>query len=111
MRIQIRQRKTKEYVTESGKKPFAEWLLKLKDRKSRAIVLRRIGQAEEGNFGTHRDLGDGLFELKIDFGPGYRVYFGLDGDTLIILLCGGNKGSQDRDIETAKKYWADYREE
>jgi putative addiction module killer protein len=110
--VLIRQRKRKaiEYKADSGKKPFSEWLLRLKDRKGRAVILRRINQAEEGNFGNHRDLHDGLFELKVPFGPGYRVYFGIDGDSLIVLLCGGDKGSQDRDIELARKFWADYQE-
>ena len=94
--------------TDSGKKPFADWLLRLKDRRGRAIILRRINQAEEGNFGNYRDLQDGLFELKIPFGPGYSVYFGIEGTELIVLLCGGDKGSQERDIMLARKYWADY---
>jgi putative addiction module killer protein len=106
--IRQRKRKAVEYTSEAGKKPFAEWLLRLKDRKGRAIILRRINQAEEGNFGSYRDLHDGLFELKIDFGPGYRIYFGIDGDSLIVLICGGDKGGQQRDIFTARKYWADY---
>ena len=108
MLVRLRKRKAVEYKTEKGKKPFAEWLLQLKDRKGRAVILRRISQAEEGNLGNHRDLHGGLFELKIDFGPGYRVYFGIDGDTLIVLLCGGDKGSQARDITTARKHWVDY---
>ena len=81
----------------------------MKDRKGRAVILRRISQAEEGSFGVYRDLHHGVFELKVNFGPGYRIYFGIDGDTLIVLLCGGDKGSQDRDITAARKYWADYK--
>ena len=89
--IRQRKRKAVEYNTNKGNKPFSEWLLRLKDRKGRAVILRRINQAEEGNFGNYRALHDGLFELKIPLGPGYRVYFGLDGDSLIVLLCGGDK--------------------
>jgi putative addiction module killer protein len=108
--VLIRQRKRKavEYTTDSWRKPFAEWLLRLKDRKGRAVILRRINQAEEGNFGVYRDLHGGLFELKIDFGPGYRVYFGIDGDAFIVLVCGGDKGGQERDIAAARRYWEDY---
>ena len=61
-----------------------------------------------GNFGLHRELQDGVFELKEDFGPGYRIYFGVDGDEIIILLVGGDKGSQSRDIAKAKEYWTNY---
>ena len=110
MLIRQRKRKAVEYTTDRGGKPFSDWLVRLKDRKGRAVILRRINQAEEGNFGNYRDLHHGLFELKVPLGPGYRVYFGLDGDALIVLLCGGDKGSQDRDIATARKYWADYKE-
>ena len=109
MKLASHPRKVLEYVAPNGKKPFAEWLLKLKDIKGRAIILRRINQAEEGNFGNYRDFGEGLYEFKISFGPGYRVYFGIDGDALIILLCGGDKGSQDDDLRKAKRYWEDYR--
>ena len=110
MLIRHQKRKAVEYTAGSGKKPFSDWLLKLKDRKGRAIILRRINQAEEGNLGTYRDLHDGLFELKVNYGPGYRVYFGLDGNVLLVLLCGGDKGSQVRDIDLARKYWSDYQE-
>jgi putative addiction module killer protein len=68
----------------------------------------RLGRVELGNFGEHRGVGEGVFELVIDVGPGYRVYFGKDGKQLVILLIGGTKGSQAADIETAKKYWRDY---
>jgi putative addiction module killer protein len=74
-------------------------------------VLRRISQAEEGNFGAYRALRGGLYELKINYGSGYRIYFGIKDDSLIILLCAGDKGSQQRDINQARKYWADYQEE
>lgn len=108
MLIRQRKRKAVEYRTDAGKKPFSDWLLRLKDRKSRAVILRRINQAEEGNFGSYRDLREGLFEIKISLGPGFRIYFGIDGNELIVLLCGGDKGSQERDIMLARKYWTDY---
>ena len=111
MRLAPKVRALEEYVTANGRKPFADWLLNLRDRKGRAIILRRLSEAEEGNFGIYRELKDGLFELKVAYGPGYRVYFGIDGDELILLLCGGDKGSQNRDIAAARKYWFDYRTE
>jgi putative addiction module killer protein len=70
-------------------------------------VFVRLKRAEQGNFGDHGSVGEGVIELRIDFGPGYRVYFGIDGDE-IILLWGGTKKTQDEDIETAKEFWRDY---
>jgi putative addiction module killer protein len=103
-----RERDIKEYLTASGKSPFSEWLLKLRDQLARAIIRKRINRLRKGNFGDSKPVGDGVSELKIDFGPGYRVYFGHDGETIIVLLCGGDKGSQDADIKKAKDYWKDY---
>ena len=73
-----------------------------------ARIRARIDRIEEGNLGQYKALGMGLFELKFNFGPGYRVYFAVDGDVVILLLSGGDKGSQRRDIENARKYWTDY---
>ena len=97
------------YITATGRSPLIEWLEALKDIQGRAIIKVRIRRMEEGNWGSFKPIGQGVCELKIPFGPGYRVYFGEDGDRLIILLCGGDKGSQDRDITRAHRYWADYR--
>ncbi len=71
------------------------------------IILTRLDRVGQGNFGNCEPVGEGVLELKIDFGPGYRVYFGTDGDN-VILLCGGTKGTQSRDIEKAKEHWRDY---
>ena len=98
-----------EYETENGRCPFSEWLDGLKDIAARAIIRKRLNRIRIGNFGHTRSVGEGVFELKIDFGPGYRVYYGLDGDTLVVLLCGGDKGSQEIDIRKANEYWQDYR--
>ncbi|MBI3017609.1 MAG: type II toxin-antitoxin system RelE/ParE family toxin [Deltaproteobacteria bacterium] len=98
-----------EYETENGRCPFSEWLDGLKDIAARAIIRKRLNRIRIGNFGNTRSVGEGVFEFKIDFGPGYRVYYGLDGDTFVVLLCGGDKGSQDRDIQKANEYWQDYR--
>lgn len=71
----------------------------------------RLDRIEQGNLGDYRSVGAGVFELKIDYGPGYRVYFGQVGSTIVLLLCGGNKGTQERDIRKAQKYWEDYEKE
>ncbi|MBI2608717.1 MAG: type II toxin-antitoxin system RelE/ParE family toxin [Deltaproteobacteria bacterium] len=105
----VKPRTLVEYEAENGKSLFSEWLNGLKDITARAIIRKRLNRIRMGNFGNTRSIGDGVFEFKIDFGPGYRVYYGLDGDTLVVLLCGGDKGSQDRDIQKAKEYWQDYR--
>ncbi len=103
-----RERDIKEYLTIDGKSPFSEWLQKLRDQQARAIIRKRINRVRQGNLGDSRSVGEGVFELKIDFGPGYRTYFGQDGDTIVVLLCGGDKSSQDTDIKKAKEYWKDY---
>jgi putative addiction module killer protein len=87
---------------------FAEWIDNLRDRAGAAQVLRRLARLERGNPGNVAPVGEGLSELKIDFGPGYRVYFGQRGDELVIILCAGDKSSQDRDIKVAKKLWSEW---
>ncbi len=81
---------------------FERWLGRLRDNKARAVIARRIDRVAEGNLGDVRPLGEGVSELRIDFGPGYRIYFTRRGETLVVLLCGGDKDSQDRDILQAK---------
>jgi putative addiction module killer protein len=101
-------KKLKIYDTAEGKRPYSEWLYKLRDVATIARIRARIDRIEEGNLGQYKALGTGLFELKFDFGPGYRVYFAVDGDEIILLLSGGDKGSQRKDIEKARGYWTDY---
>lgn len=81
---------------------FADWLKGLRDLMARSRIATRIARVEEGNFGDHKSVGEGVSELRFTFGPGYRVYYTQRGDVVVILLCGGDKGSQDRDIERAK---------
>jgi len=81
---------------------FAKWLQRLKDRKAKGRVLVRIRRLELGNPGDVKPVGEGVSELRIDYGPGYRVYFKQSGPALVILLAGGDKDSQQKDIETAK---------
>ena len=90
-------------IWEIGRTPlFDQWLEKLRDRTARAIISRRIDRVAEGNLGDVKSLGDGISEIRVDHGPGYRVYFTRRGDVLIVLLCGGDKGSQRRDVARAK---------
>lgn len=97
------------YEGEHGRTPFSEWLGELKDRKGRAIIKTRLDRVSVGNFGNCRAVGHGVFELIVDFGPGYRIYFGLESPEKVVLLCGGDKGTQRKDIALAKKYWLDWR--
>ena len=99
-----------QYVTSLGKVPYQDWLRRLKDKTAKASVIRRILRIELGDLGDHKRVGDGVSELRIDVGPGYRVYFGSVGKTVVVLLLGGNKSSQERDIERAKRYWKDHQE-
>jgi len=96
------------YETEDGKCPFEDWLLDLRDLAARAIIRKRLNRVRMENLGNTRALGSGVSKLKIDFGPGYRVYYGEDGPTIVVLLLGGDKSSQERDIEKAKAHWEDY---
>lgn len=100
----------REYLTEAGRRPFAEWLNALRDRSANQMVLARIARLQAGNRGDWKPVGEGVFELRINRGPGYRVYCGQDGDTLVLLLCAGDKRSQAKDIDRAKTYWIDYLE-
>ena len=97
------------YQTQDGKSPFTDWLRTLKDRAAGARIRTRLARLRLGNFGDTNTIGGGLHELRIDHGPGYRVYFGRSGHRIILLLCGGTKRTQSRDIEQAKTYWNDYR--
>lgn len=81
---------------------FAKWLMNLRDKLGRAKILARIDRLEDGNPGKTRSLGAGIVEMKIDFGPGYRIYYMRRGETLILLLCGGDKSTQNEDIQRAR---------
>ena len=98
------------YSTETGKSPFLEWLYDL-DTKTRTIIRARIDRVSLGNFGDSKPVkgATGLRELRIDYGPGYRVYFGIREMVIIIILLGGDKSSQQRDIAKAKQYWLNSR--
>ena len=92
-----------------GKCPFQDWLLNLNDVKARAIIRARLERIALGNLGDCKSIGGGISELRISYGPGYRVYIGFDGQRYVVLLCGGDKGSQKRDITKARVLWEEYK--
>jgi putative addiction module killer protein len=96
------------YVAVDGRQPFAEWFADL-DPVARAKVVRAIARMEQGNLANVKSISEGVMEYKIDFGPGYRVYFARGGETLLILLTGGTKKRQQRDINAPLAYWQDYK--
>lgn len=98
----------RRYRDARGDEPFTEWLIDLRDRSARARILARLERLEAGNFGDVKALRDGVSEIRIDWGPGYRVYFGRDGQTVVVLLCGGDKRRQDADIRRAVDLWQEY---
>jgi len=97
------------YRTVDGRLPLEEWLASLHDERALARILVRLDRVRLGNFGDCRSVGEGIQELRIDYGPGYRVYFWQLGSTIVLLLCGGDKDSQATDIDLAKNYWNEYR--
>ncbi len=96
-----------EYLDGEGRSPFRAWLRELRDGKGRGIIRNRINRLMDGNFGDCGSVGDGVHELVVDFGPGYRVYFGEDGSR-IVLLGGGDKSTQPADIARTRRRWSEY---
>jgi putative addiction module killer protein len=96
-----------EYALPDGRRPFPEWVEHLGDRQAKDIIFKRLGRLKSGNFGDCKVI-ESIIELRIDHGPGYRIYCGKKKDTIVVLLIGGTKKSQESDIQTAKSYWADY---
>jgi putative addiction module killer protein len=96
------------YETRTGTTPFRKWRQGVRDAKARQAVDARIARFRTGNLGVSRSVGGGVRESKIDLGPGYRIYYATDGE-MIVLLCGGDKSTQDEDIRRAKSFWEDYK--
>ena len=97
------------YRTGDGRDIVHDWLSRMKDAKALSAIVRRLDRiTQHGNFGDHKPCREGVWELRIDIGPGYRVYYGQDGEEIVLLLCGGDKGTQDKDISNAVRYWKDY---
>ena len=94
--------------TLEGRVPFEEWFDSIRDQATQNAVDARLTRVADGNFGDHKSVGEGVFELRIQKGPGLRVYYGLDGPKLVILIGGGDKNNQNKDIRRAQKLWRDY---
>jgi putative addiction module killer protein len=107
--VDVSEKQVENYVRPDGRCPFEDWMDSLRDHRARARIRTRIGRVRLGNLGRCEPVGGGVLELKIDYGPGYRVYFGQVGTRLVILLCGGDKSSQSEDIKRAIEYWEDYK--
>jgi putative addiction module killer protein len=97
------------YADETGYEPFQAWIDQLRDKQGRRRIINRLLRVQQGNYGDVEPIGEGLSELRLFFGPGYRVYFGENTGNIIMILCGGDKSSQDRDIQNAKAYWKEYK--
>lgn len=104
--MEVRPRQVIIHQTADGREPFLEWLEGITDERTRNRILARITRVRTGNFGYYEAVGEGVLELKLDFGPGYRIYFGQDGD-IVVLLGGGDKGTQNADIRKAKELWGE----
>lgn len=98
-----------EYTDAKGKSPYADWLEGLRDKRAKAKILMQVDKMELGLLGDVEPIGDGLSELRIHYGPGYRVYYGKEGQQVFLLLCGGDKSTQPKDIKKAKEYWQDHK--
>ena len=98
----------RHYRTSSGLDPFQKWLGRLRDRVAVAKIFLRLSRVEAGSFGDCKSVGNGVWELRMDFGPGYRIYYARDGKTVVLLLAGGDKDSQQADIRQAVEYWVDH---
>jgi putative addiction module killer protein len=97
------------YKQEDGTEPYTEWFRSLRDSVAKANIAMRLHRIETGNLGDCKPVGDGVHELRVHVGPGYRIYCGLHGTSMVILLCGGDKGSQPKDIRYAKTLWAEWK--
>jgi putative addiction module killer protein len=103
-------RRVEAYVTRDGKNVFQKWLDELVDQRARMLIDKTVAKVRLGNLGQHKSVGEGVQEIVLDYGPGYRIYFGEHGATLVILLCGSTKKRQEKAIEQAKGYWKDWKE-
>lgn len=106
----IQPRELQFYQTQDGSEPFNEWYKSIRDPNTKHRIKRRLERLEDGNFGDCKSVGEGVFELRFHFGAGYRIYFGEIRNVVIVVLCGGDKSSQQKDINTAKSYWLDYKD-
>ena len=108
--MKVKERLVEYFVASNGKVPVKEWLSSIKDPLTQAILYKRIRQAADGNFGDSKTVGSGVFEMRINYGSGYRIYYGIHKDEVILLLVGGSKRTQSSDIEKAKIFWMKFKE-
>jgi len=106
--MEVQPREIRRYTTAEGRAPFTESLDSLRDRNVRVRIKSRLERVEEGNLGDFKSVGQGVFELRINYGPGYRLYFGQVGLTIVVILIAGDKSTQEQDIRQAIEYWTDY---
>ncbi|MCC3449982.1 MULTISPECIES: type II toxin-antitoxin system RelE/ParE family toxin [unclassified Microcoleus] len=106
--MEVQPREIRRYTTAEGRAPFTEWLDALRDRNVRVRIKSRLDRVEQGNLGDVKSVKEGVFELRINYGPGYRVYFGQVGLTIVVILVAGDKSTQEQDIRQAIVYWEDY---
>ena len=106
--MQIRPREILYYTTPNGRNPYRRWYTRLKDQRTQIAISNRIARLRTGNFGDFKRLSSSLYELRIHYGPGFRVYYGIFQNDIVVLLCGGTKSTQQRDIEKAQDYWNDF---
>ncbi|MFN0117735.1 MAG: type II toxin-antitoxin system RelE/ParE family toxin [Elusimicrobiota bacterium] len=105
-------RELRYFIAKNGKAPAEDWIENLRDRKGAAIIRVRLDRLAHSNPGDHKAIGENLWELRIHFGSGYRIYYGIDNkEKLVVLLYGGNKKTQVEDIKKAREYWNSYRSE
>lgn len=97
------------YRTAAGARPFVAWVGALRDLRARAKIQSRLARLNTGNFGDAKSVGDGVSELRVDWGPGYRIYFSRVGQVVVLLLCAGDKKTQQKDIQRVKTYLQDYK--
>ena len=98
----------RHYLAPDEKDVYLDWLKQVRDTVAKMAVVKRVNRIEQGNFGDHKFCRDGVWELCIDVGAGYRVYYAIAGQQIVLLLCGGDKRTQNKDIERACTYWQDW---
>lgn len=106
--MEFQPRELQIFIAASGRKPFSDWLRTL-SVDDRAMIRNRLDRVEKGNFGDMKSLGDGVYELRFHKRRGFRIYYGLDGRKIVLLLMGGDKSTQSKDITLAKRYWNEYK--
>ena len=105
--MSVKERQIEKYETLNGSVPFDDWFDDL-NSSTQARIDARLDRVTLGNFGDHKSVGEGVFELRLSFGPGYRIYYALDGLEIVLLLAGGDKKTQAKDIKVAQGYWKAY---